>query len=56
MGEMCLCEASLNPARSLATAAFGGPDALVQLWVFLLVPVLGGLVAGLSFKAVFARS
>ncbi len=47
--------ASLNPARSLATAAFGGPDALAQLWVFLLVPVLGGLVAGVSFKAVFGR-
>ncbi len=27
--------ASVNPARSIATAVYGGPDALVQLWVFL---------------------
>jgi len=47
--------ASLNPARSLATAVFGGPDALVQLWVFLVVPTLGALVAGLTWKALFGR-
>ena len=47
--------ASLNPARSLATAVFGGPDALVQLWVFIVVPVLGALVAGLSWRALKQR-
>ena len=45
--------ASLNPARSIATAIYGGPDALVQLWVFLVAPVLGGLIAGLTYSPLF---
>lgn len=47
--------ASLNPARSIATAVFGGPDALAQLWVFLLAPVVGGLLAGFTWKPLFGR-
>ncbi|CAN5248814.1 aquaporin Z [soil metagenome] len=47
--------ASLNPARSIATAVFGGTDALIQLPVFILAPALGGLLAGLSWKALFDR-
>lgn len=47
--------ASLNPARSIATAVFGGPDALVQLWVFLVAPVVGGLIAGFTWKPLFGR-
>lgn len=50
-----ISNASLNPARSLATAVFGGPDALLQLWVFLVVPPLGALVAGVTYRALFAR-
>ena len=38
-----ISNASLNPARSIATAVFGGPDALIQLWVFLVAPIVGGL-------------
>lgn len=47
--------ASLNPARSIATAVFGGPDALAQLWVFLVAPLVGGLIAGFTWKPLFAR-
>ena len=47
--------ASLNPARSIATAVFGGPEALGQLWVFLVAPVVGALIAGLTWKPLFAR-
>lgn len=47
--------ASLNPARSIATAVFGGPDALAQLWVFLVAPVVGGLIAGFTWKPLFGR-
>jgi aquaporin Z len=47
--------ASLNPARSIATAIYGGTDALVQLPVFLIAPVLGGLIAGLTYKVLFDR-
>lgn len=39
--------ASINPARSLGVGWFAGPDALAQLWLFLLVPTAGGVLAGL---------
>jgi aquaporin Z len=38
--------ASLNPARSTATAIFGGPDAISSLWLFWVAPILGGVVGG----------
>jgi len=41
---------SVNPARSLGPALFVGGKALQQLWVFLVFPSLGGLVAGLLFR------
>ncbi len=41
---------SVNPARSLGPALFAGGQALSQLWLFLLVPSLGGIVAGLLFR------
>lgn len=47
--------ASLNPARSIATAVFGGPEALGQLWVFLLAPLVGAAIAGFTWKPLFAR-
>jgi aquaporin Z len=47
--------ASFNPARSLATAVFGGPDALGQVWVFLLVPVVGAALGALLHRAVLAK-
>jgi aquaporin Z len=42
---------SVNPARSLGPALIVGGQALQQVWLFLLVPSLGGLVAGLLFRA-----
>jgi aquaporin Z len=47
--------ASINPARSIATAVFGGPDALIQLWVFIVAPVVGGLLAGFTWRPLFGR-
>jgi aquaporin Z len=35
---------SVNPARSLATAVFQGSWALNQLWVFIVFPVVGGIL------------
>ncbi|MEO7720559.1 MAG: aquaporin Z [Pseudolysinimonas sp.] len=48
--------ASLNPARSIATAVFGGPEALGQLWVFLIAPPVGALIAGFTWKLLFGRT
>lgn len=42
--------ASLNPARSFATAVFAGPEWLTQWWVFLVFPVLGAVLAGLGAR------
>lgn len=38
---------SVNPARSLGVAWFAGGDALGQVWVFILAPVVGAAIAGL---------
>ena len=36
---------SVNPARSFATAIFAPSWAFEQLWVFIVFPIVGGLVA-----------
>ena len=41
---------SVNPARSLAAAVYGGPTELGQLWVFFVVPLLGAAIAGLLHR------
>jgi aquaporin Z len=41
---------SVNPARSFGPALMVGGKALSQVWLFLLAPSLGGLVAGLLFR------
>lgn len=43
---------SVNPARSLATAFFAGGEALGQLWLFWVAPILGGIFGGLLYKCV----
>jgi aquaporin Z len=50
-----ISNASLNPARSIATAIFGGGDALAQLWVFILAPIVGALIAGFLYRPLFDR-
>lgn len=44
---------SVNPARSLAPAIFAGGDALAQLWVFILAPLVGAALAAIVFKSFF---
>ena len=42
---------SVNPARSLGAAVFQGGDALVQLWAFVLAPLVGGALAAVIWRA-----
>jgi len=44
---------SVNPARSIAAAIYGGVGPLSQLWVFLVFPIVGALIAGFAYKALF---
>lgn len=41
---------SVNPARSTAVALFQGTWALQQLWLFWLVPIVGGCIGGLIYR------
>ncbi|HFV9294550.1 TPA: aquaporin Z [Serratia fonticola] len=41
---------SVNPARSTSVAIFQGTWALQQLWVFWLVPLIGGVIGGLIYR------
>jgi aquaporin Z len=43
---------SVNPARSLGTAVFGGTDALSQLWVFIVFPLIGAVLGVLVWLLV----
>lgn len=38
---------SVNPARSIGPALFVGGDALSQLWLFIVAPLVGGILAAL---------
>lgn len=42
---------SVNPARSIGPALFVGDGAITQLWLFILAPTVGGLVAGFTYAA-----
>jgi aquaporin Z len=42
---------SVNPARSLSTAVFQGSWALRQLWVFIVFPIVGGILGAAVWRA-----
>lgn len=46
---------SVNPARSTAVALFQGTWAIQQLWVFWLVPILGGIAGGLIYRCLLEK-
>jgi aquaporin Z len=41
---------SVNPARSLGPALFVGGTALSQLWLFIVAPIIGGILAAIVWK------
>jgi aquaporin Z len=46
---------SVNPARSTGPALFVGGWALQQLWLFWVAPILGAILAGLTYPVVAGR-
>lgn len=47
-----LTGSGVNPARSLAPAVFAGGNALSQYWVYLVAPIVGGIIAAIVAKYV----
>ena len=45
---------SVNPARSTGPALFVGGDALTQLWLFWLTPIVGGVLGALVYRTIAA--
>ncbi|MEK6322297.1 MAG: aquaporin Z [Acidobacteriota bacterium] len=43
---------SVNPARSIAPAIFVGGWALSQLWLFIVAPILGAVIAAVIYLAI----
>ena len=41
---------SVNPARSISQAIFVGDWAISQLWVFIVIPIAGAIVAGIVYQ------
>jgi len=44
---------SVNPARSIGPALFVLGDAIAQLWLFIVAPLVGGALAGLLYPILF---
>lgn len=44
---------SVNPARSLGPAILAGGDAISQVWLFIVAPVLGAVLAAVIWKYLF---
>jgi aquaporin Z len=47
---------SVNPARSLGPALVAGGTALSQLWLFIVAPVIGAIIAAVVWKYLFEDS
>lgn len=47
---------SVNPARSFGPALLAGGEALAQVWVFILAPLVGGALAALVHRFVLTAS
>ncbi len=45
---------SVNPARSTSQALFAGGDAIGQLWLFWVAPIVGGIIGALIYKGLLA--
>ncbi len=42
---------SVNPARSIGPALFAGGEAISQVWLFVVAPIAGAMIAGVAYRA-----
>jgi len=47
---------SVNPARSTGPALFAGGEAITQLWLFWVAPIVGAAIAGFAYNALAGES
>lgn len=47
---------SVNPARSFGPALFAGGEALANVWVFIVAPLVGGVLAAVVYKAIAPKA
>jgi aquaporin Z len=47
---------SVNPARSIGPALFVGGDAITQLWLFILAPIVGAILGAAIWLALIGRN
>ena len=46
---------SVNPARSFGPALIKGGEALANVWVFIVAPLVGGVLAALAYRALAGK-
>jgi len=46
---------SVNPARSFGPAIFGGVEAMRQVWLFIVAPLAGALLAAITFRLLYCK-
>jgi len=46
---------SVNPARSIGVAFESGSDAIIDLWLFIIAPLIGAAAAGFLYPMIFGR-
>jgi aquaporin Z len=47
--------ASINPARSIGPAIYAGGWAMSQLWLFIVAPLVGGIIAAIIYRWIEKR-
>jgi aquaporin Z len=55
LASMTATSTSVNPARSIGVGVFAGSDAVIQLWLFILAPLAGAAIAGITYPMLFGH-